>query len=181
MHVDRLFGGVSMPVHNQLQARSAVLGGVIAGAIAGLALLPLNVIGAFLRGQSALASLKFPGAWLLGERAMRPDFDFIALYVGLGTHYAVAIAWGVAFALLFYGLGRAMTVVAGLGWGIVVWAAMFYLVLPVAGLGDAARSAPVLPSLLQHLFFGAVLALGFLPFQRELPRGLFRGDVARHA
>jgi len=167
-----------MPVHNKLQAKSALLGGVIAGAAAGLALLPYAAITTLIRGQDLLGTLKLAGAWLLGERAMRPGFDFIALYVGLGTHFAVSIAWGAAFALLFYGLSRALTFVAGLAWGVVVWLAMFYLVLPVVGLGDAARSMPVALAIAEHVLFGAIVGLVFLPFQKELPRGAFR-DLAR--
>jgi hypothetical protein len=170
-----------MPVHNKLQARSAVLGGVIAGAAAGVALLPYSAITTLIRGQDLMLALKFPSTWLLGERAMLPGFDFAALYVGLGTHFAVSIGWGVAFALLFYGINRPLTAFAGLAWGIVVWLAMFYVVLPLVGLGDAARSMPVVLAMVEHLLYGAVVGLVFLPFQRELPRGALRGDEAHPA
>jgi hypothetical protein len=169
-----------MPVHNQLQARSALLGGVIAGAAAGIVLLVFGAITSIASGRDLLLGMKFPSAWLLGERAMRPGFDFIALYVGFGTHFAVSIAWAVVFALLFYGLSHPLTLAAGLVWGVVCWVTMFYVVLPVAGLGDAARSAPIPGIVIQHLIYGLSVALAFLPFQRELPRGVFR-DVARHA
>jgi len=170
-----------MPVHDKLQAKSALLGGVIAGAAGGLMLLPWAAITALFRGQNLLLAVKLPSAWLLGERALRPGFDFIALYLGLMTHFAVSIAWGAAFSMLVYGFSRALTVALGLGWGIVVWLVMFYLVLPVAGFADAARSMPVVLAMVEHLLFGAVVALVFVPFQKELPRGSFGGDLARHA
>ncbi len=170
-----------MPVHDKLQAKSALLGGVIAGAAGGLMLLPWAALTTLIRGQSLLLALKFPSAWLLGERALRPGFDLIALYLGLLTHFVVSIAWGAAFALLVYGFSRALTVACGLVWGIVVWLVMFYLVLPLAGFADAARSMPVPFAIVEHLLFGVIVAFVFLPFQKELPRGTFRGDLARHA
>jgi hypothetical protein len=168
-----------MPVHNRIQVRSAAVGGVIAGAAGGLALIVFTVLTRLIGGQDVWAGMKSPSSWLLGERALQPGFDFVPLYVGLGTHFAVSIAWGVAFALLFYGLSRLATIFAGLGWGIVVWLTMFYLVLPVVGLGDAARSVPIAFAIIQHLLFGVTVAAGFLPFQHELPRGVLKGDQAR--
>jgi len=170
-----------MPVHNKLQAKSALLGGVIAGAAGGVAILPYVAITTLIRGQDLLGAIKFPSVWLLGERAFWPGFDFATLYVGLGTHFAVSIAWGAAFALLFYGISRALTALAGLAWGIVVWLAMFYVVLPVFGLGDAARSMPVVLAMVEHLLYGLVVGLVFVPFQRELPRGALRGGEAHPA
>lgn len=169
-----------MPVHNKLQAKTALTGGVIAGAAGGIALLVVMLLVNLIGGRDVVAGMKFPGAWLLRERAMEPGIDFLAIYVGLGSHFAVSIAWGAAFALLFYGLSRTLTVAAGLAWGIVVWLAMYYVVLPVVGLADATRSASLAMAVVQHLLFGAVVAVAFLPFQRELPRGFLRGQT-RHA
>ncbi len=167
-----------MTVQNKLQARSATVGGVIAGAAGGLMLTILMAILNATAGRDVIRGLKFPGVWLLGQRALQPGFDFIAVYVGLGTHFAVSIAWGVAFALLVYGLNRALTVACGALWGLVVWAVMMFGVLPLLGFAGAPRSMPLGVSIAEHVLFGLTLAAAFLPFQRELPRPYFRRGAA---
>ena len=67
---------------------------------------------------------------------------------------------------------RVATVLAGALWGIVVWLAMFYVVLPVAGAGVVARGAPIGGAVTGHLIFGLALGIGFLPFQRRQPERL---------
>lgn len=44
---------------------------------------------------------------------------------------------------------------------------MFYLVLPIAGLAEMAKSMPIGTVILEHLIFGAAVGAGFTPFQRE--------------
>jgi hypothetical protein len=81
----------------------------------------------------------------------------------------VSIAWGAAFGLLFFGLSKATTMIAGLLWGFVVWIVMYYMLLPLLGLGDMARGAPLSLAIVEHLLFGIVLGAAFLPYQREYP------------
>src|SRR5206468_1344331 len=113
---------------------------------------------------------KGAGAPFLGERAMQPGFDGAAVLVGVVSHFAVSIVWGALFALLFYGLSRAATVAAGFLWGFVVWIGMFYVVLPIVGLGDMPSHIPVANAIIEHVIFGIVVALAFLPFQVRILR-----------
>jgi hypothetical protein len=105
---------------------------------------------------------------LLGERAMAPGFDGTAVLLGLVIHFAISAAWGIVFGLLFQGLSRGATIGAGFAWGFVVWLVMYYLVLPLAGMSEMARSTPIGMAIVSHVLFGLSVALGFLPFQREI-------------
>jgi len=158
-----------MSVHNQSETRLAARGGAIAGILAGLILALFLVATSLAGGQDAWMALKGAGAPFLGQRAMQPGFDALALIVGALCHFAVAIIWGVAFGLLFFGLHKTTTMIAGLFWGFVVWIGMYYMVLPVLGLGDVARGTPISLAIVSHLLFGVVLGAAFLPYQREYP------------
>jgi hypothetical protein len=168
-----------MTVHNESQVQSALTGGVIAGLVAGLVLWLFILATSALAGQEIWLSMKVPGAPFLGERALQPGFDASAVIVGRLTHFAISTVWGMLFATLSFGLGRTATLLAGLAWGIVVWVGMFYLLVPLLGLADIARDAPIPLAILQHVLFGLVLAATFLPFQHELPRGRHTPGAAR--
>lgn len=150
----------------------AISGGIVAGVIGGIAISVFMLIVAITRGQEIWGVMKMAGAPFIGERAFAPGFDLGAILIGVASHLAVSIVWGVLFAALFYGQSRSTTVIAGLFWGLVVWLGMFYLVLPVAGLGEMAREAPIGMAVIQHLVFGLGVGIGFLPFQRPQPKML---------
>jgi hypothetical protein len=158
-----------MAVHNKAQARLALKGGAVAGIIAGFVISLFTVATNLAGGRDAWMGMKGAGTPFLGERAMQPGFDAPAVIVGVSSHFAVSIAWGVLFGLLFFGLSKTLTLVAGVFWGLVVWLVMFYVVLPILGLGDMARSAPVAGAIVEHLLFGIATGAAFLPYQRELP------------
>ncbi len=143
----------------------ALGGGVVAGIIGGIVIAIVLVVSALVKGGDLWVPLKGAAAPFLHERAAQPGFDATAVALGAICHFAISIVWGVLFAALFYGLSRGATVAAGVGWGIVVWAVMYYAVLPLAGLADHARATPVPTAILSHVVFGLAVALGFLPFQ----------------
>ena len=161
-------GVAKMSVHNSQQAGQAAKGGAIAGLWAGLALSLLMAVMNLFQNNSIWGGLKFAGVPFLGERAFEPGFDALAVLVGIICHFGVSAAWGVLFGLLFYGLSRNATLVAGAVWGVVVWIAMLYVVLPILGL-PAGGTMPVLLAGFEHLLFGVIVGAGFLPYQRELP------------
>jgi hypothetical protein len=103
------------------------------------------------------------------HRVASTHFDFWPVLIGSVLHLAISAGWGVIFALMFYGLSRALTVFAGLFWGLVAWITMFYVVIPMVGASQVVRSIPVGGAILSHLWFGLVIALAFLPFQRRWP------------
>ena len=162
-----------MAVHNQWQTTRALKGGVVAGLISGVVLSIVHSLMTAIQGHSVIQGLKFAGIPFLGKRVFEPGFDHVAIVTGFVTHLAISIGWAVAFALLFFGLSKAMTLVAGAFWGIVVWLGMLYVALPLIGV-PAGGNNPIPVAILTHVLFGIVTAAAFLPFQRELP------PVARH-
>jgi hypothetical protein len=158
-----------MAAHSNLELRRAAGGGALAGLLSGLVLAVVLVMINVSSGGSLWTPLKFAGAPLLGERAMMPGFDAVGVLVGVGTHLAVSAFWGLTFGVVFFGGSRGLTLLAGLAWGFVVWLVMHFGVMPLVGLGAAARQSPYGIAILEHLLFGVVLAVAFLPFQRSLP------------
>jgi uncharacterized protein DUF6789 len=154
--------------YGELRAGRSVAGGVVAGVVGGAVLAALLAFLAFLRHQDLWRVLKGAGAPFLGARATRPGFDAEAVLVGVLGHFAVSIIWGVLFAVIFYGLSKGATMVAGLFWGVVVWLGMYYLVLPLVGLARITHDTPIAHAIVTHVVFGLAVAAGFLPFQ--MPR-----------
>jgi hypothetical protein len=134
----------------------------VAGAVAAIGVM---VAGAA-RGAAIWIPPKLPSAPFFGERALMPDFDAAPVLVGVATHFGVCAAWGALFGAIFYGSTRGATVAFGVLWGLVVWLAMHYGVLPLLGVANVAAIMPVGVTLGCHLLFGLTLALSFLPFQR---------------
>lgn len=159
-----------METNVRLKRGHAVKGGVVAGLIGGAILALVLLVAALAARQDVWIGLKAAGAPLLGERALEPGFDLTAVLTGVLGHFAVAIVWGVLFAVLFYGLSPTATVAVGALWGLGVWIGMSYVVLPLVGLSELARAAPVGVAIVEHVIFGLALAIGFLPFQRTRPR-----------
>ena len=162
-------------VHTKSQAKTALLGGVVAGLVAGVFNDLMMIAGGLAKHEDFWGHVKFASYPFLGHRATLRGFDGPAVLAGVLCNFLISMIWAVLFALLVYGLARGATVVAGLFWGLVVWIGMLYVVLPIVGLADAARSMPVGQAIFTHVVFGLVVALAFLPFQ--VRRG--RADVSR--
>jgi len=141
--------------------------GIFAGAAAGMALTLMMTLMSLAGGKDVWYGMKGAAAPFLGERAMQPGFDLLAVWMGLVSHLAVSAIWGVMFAFLFYGLSRGMTMLAGAAWGIAVWLGMFYLVLPISGLSAMADEAPLVKNIVYHELFGLGVA-GFSLLARRL-------------
>jgi hypothetical protein len=61
---------------------------------------------------------------------------------------------------------------------------MFFIVLPIVGLGSVVSQVPVLLSLVEHVLFGVATAAAYVPYQRQVPRmgGRYRDmTMRRHA
>lgn len=149
--------------------RSDVIrGGVVAGLIAGsIWLVALTFINVTTGGDGWWAA-KVAGLPWLGHAALRPGFEWGAVLMGVASHFAVSMVWGLLFGWLAAGLSREMTLGMGLLWGVIVWDAMFSLVLPLVGAERIRHMVPVSVAGGAHLLFGLAMAVGFLPFQ---PRG----------
>ncbi len=155
-----------MPVKNR---KSALWGGIAAGLVGGAVLSIYLLLMNLARGNDLWVVAKAAGAPFLGERSLMPGFDAGAILVGLLSHFAISAIWGALFGLLFFGMPKAATPIAGAMWGLVVWLVMSYVVLPVVGLREMAQSVAPLAAALEHVVFGLVVGLAFIPFQREVP------------
>jgi hypothetical protein len=149
-----------------------IKGGFVAGAIAGGALLLYVGLASPVVGFDVWLGPKIAAAPWLGARVLAPGFDPTALVLGLACHFAVAGLWGMLFGAFFYGATPGSTVALGALWGALVWLAMFYLVLPLFGVGQLATLIPAGAAAFQHTLFGLALAAAYLPFQRarRVPR-----------
>jgi hypothetical protein len=144
-----------------------VKGGIVAGLVAGGLMVLIAVLLSLASGSDEWVVMKGASAPFLGERAVSPGFDALAVPLGLAVHFIVSIGWALGFATLAYGLSKPATMVAGAAWGVVVWVGMYYVLLPLAGLGWMLEGAPIARAALSHVFFGLFVAAAFLPFQRR--------------
>jgi hypothetical protein len=149
--------------------REAVKGGALAGLAGGVVLTLFMLTMSAASGRDPWSAIKGAGAPFLGARAMVPGWDATAVLLGVLGHLAVSVVWGVLFGLLFFGLSRAATIVAGIFWGLVVWIGMYYVLLPILGLERMVAEAPVGRSIAYHVIFGLLVAVAFLPSQVALP------------
>jgi hypothetical protein len=153
-------------LHSRDETNRALVGGIVGGVVGGLTMLCVLLILQASSGHDLWMAFKGAGAPFLHGRAMQPGFDPPAVVIGLVCQFAVSIAWGIPFGLLAYGLTRGGTVLFGALWGLVAWLGMYYVVLPIVGLGAMAASQPMLMAALLHVLFGLAVAFGFLPYQR---------------
>jgi hypothetical protein len=118
-------------------------------------------------GVGAWPTVKLAAVLLVGrDVAWSPEFDPLAVVLGGAIELAVAVVWGMVFALLFRGLTRAGTVVAGIAFGFVMWGVAdvaFPALFPAA-----TAPIPMTASLVQQMLAGLALGVGFAPFQAPM-------------
>ena len=153
-------------IRNPNEGERCITGGALAGLAGGFAITVMTVSSALINGVDVWPSFKAAALPFLGTSVLEPGFDLGAIMVGLSTHFFSSMLWGTVFAVLAYGLSRVATLVAAAGWGLVVWFAMHWVVLPLLGYADVARAIPVNFALFEHLLFGLAMGIVFLPFQK---------------
>lgn len=147
--------------------RQVIRGGVVSGVVAGALLMIVMTALTAASGADIWYGMKSIAAPFVGVNAMRPGFDLLPVGYGLALHFLVSVGWALAFASLFYGLSKAWTILAGAAWGVVVWLGMSFVGLPLIGLGGVREAMPIGQALASNVFFGLMIALAFLPFQRR--------------
>ena len=158
------------------ERRRILVGGALAGIVAGLAVSLFLFIGTHIVGTNPWLCLKIAALPLFGARALRPWFEVAPVVIGQLAHLAVSAAWGVVFATLAIGMRPIVVIAAGLAWGLVVRHVMLGYVLPGLGLTMFARSLPGAVSRPWHMIFGAVLGIAFAIVQRKrIRKGPLRG------
>ena len=133
---------------------AGVVGGVV-GAVWGLLMSP--ILGTDLVRETRLAA-----GPLLGVAALEPGNALLALIVGGASHMLVSVAWGVVFALTCGGRSPGRTLLAGVPFGVVVWIAMFHVVLPLFGAAWVVVSFSAARAMTEHVVYGLGVALGLL-------------------
>jgi hypothetical protein len=149
------------------ERNEAILNGVIAGLAAGLFLTLMMTVMSAAGGKDIWYGIKGASAPFLGERAMGPGFDLGPVLLGLSLHFVISIGWAIPLALLTYRLGGAATLAAGVAWGLVVWIGMYFVVLPIAGLGAMTHDAPTGRAIMFHEFYSLAAALSLVVLQHQ--------------
>lgn len=165
-----------LPVRRRYVLHS-IVGGVAAGLVGGFVMQMMMLATAAIAGRSFPAALKLAATPFLGERALSPVVDYPAMLLGLLCHYAVAVGWGVLFALAVDGAPYVVTLLAGVVSGFVAWLAMAFVVLPAVGLvamGHAMGHTTL--AAVQHALFGLTLGAVYLGFQHRFHRVHRRAD-----
>jgi hypothetical protein len=163
----KIEGGLSMEATlNRANRNRAIGGGILAGLIAGALLTAYLMAMNVQQGRDIWLALKGAATPILHDRARDPGFDAYAVLIGGGVHLAISALWGLVFSILFFGASRLGTVALGAAWGIVVWLVMYYLVLPMAGMSAVPKMVPIGQAILEHVIFGLIIGVAFLPFQR---------------
>jgi hypothetical protein len=147
--------------------RHRVGGGAFAGLIAGAVLLLILVAVGVLSGVGPWVAMKGAALPLLGDLARSPELDAGAVGLGLMLHALISIGWGALFGLAVDGWSARGTIVLGAIYGVFVWFAMYWIVMPMVGFAETAHATPALPAILSHVAFGLTLGIGYLPFQHE--------------
>lgn len=120
----------------------------------------LMTLAALAVGADPRSALELPAAPLLGARALRPGPDPVSVAIGLGCHLGVSAAWGALFGAAFGERRSLATLLAGAAFGVVVWAWMAHVALPVLAVPHPVALLPWRTAILAHVIFGVVLAIG---------------------
>jgi hypothetical protein len=121
-------------------------------------------------------ALKFPAFLFVGQRSLAPGFDAAIVALGITTHLAYSIGWGVLFGIAATGLSPRATVALGLLWGIMGATAEVLTATRLLGGHHSFRHAGVTVA---FLVYGVVLARTFLRFERR--KGWPLGPPPRHS
>ena len=165
-------------VKSPIETRRALTRGTIAGVTAGIFLTLMMTLMSAAGGKDIWYGIKGAAAPFFGDRAMQPGFDVLPVVIGLVSHLVISAGWGALFATFIEGANRAITMIAGVLWGFVVWIGMYYFVLPMVGLSSMQNDAPVGRAIAFHLIFSIALTAAYLLYPVVF-RG--RGGFARSA
>jgi hypothetical protein len=149
--------------YSTLSMRVGALAGVIGSIVIILVITPL-AIGA---GLDAMLSPRVIASVLLGEAAAT---GFLAVVVGTLMHFAAGAMYGAVFAYLMPRMPRAFWFVAGILFGVAIWAIASLAMppfVPFEGLG-VEQSLYFSALIVSHVTYGIVLGLA----------GSFYGDRA---
>ena len=110
--------------HRTVAWQHGIIGGLVGGVLMGLLLsVAMAITGdGFLRPLELIGSVWY-GAFTTGATVM---------VIGLATHLALSVVFGAIWAYAFSYI-KVEPLISGLAFGAILWAAMHYVVLPIAG------------------------------------------------
>jgi hypothetical protein len=128
------------------------------GAVAGL-------VGALVMDAVAVALSGPAGGWPALKCpafpfAMHPGFNLQVLIASQLSHAMVSVAWGGAFGLAFANKRTTTVLLAGLLWGLVVLAGMYFVVLPACDMFGYVERSNLVYAVAIHLGYGVGLGIG---------------------
>lgn len=82
-------------------------------------------------------------------------------------HIVTALGWGMAIGAILHTAPRALVNVSGTLGGIVIWAVMYEIALPLAGFGALATALPTWVTLIGCGVFALTTSFTFLPWMTE--------------
>lgn len=133
-----------------------ILSGIIAGAVFGAFMM---MVVAPVLGKPMTAPLNMIGAVFLGKALLMQSTTGGA-FVGLMVHMMDSAIFGIIFVYLWrawksLGRSKGIEVLTGLAYGIIVWAVMIFVALPIIGSPMATVTGSWF--LVGHMMFGMVL------------------------
>lgn len=158
---DRLRESVANGVNSaRFDLRGVIIGGGIAGILAGIVMAMAAMFSAAAHGSGFLFSVRNIAATWYGASALLGGAG--VLIVGLVTHLGTSAVAGVAFAALPSSRKSAtMALLSGLLWGVLVWAVLTFAVMPWLNPTMYAGTVGKDPGwwFAVHLFYGGMLVL----------------------
>jgi uncharacterized membrane protein YagU involved in acid resistance len=141
---------------------AAILAGIVAGlafVVAEMLLVPM------LLGGSAWGPPRMIGAIVLGEEVLPPPatFDAFVVLAAVAFHLLLSIVYAVIFALIARSWGLGLALIAGIVYGLIIYALNFYGMTALFPWFAEARNGV---SICSPALFGAVLALVYKTRQR---------------
>jgi len=143
-----------------MSARAIVIGGITASLV--IAMWEMVVEAAIPGGAGLFGPPIAIGATIVRDLqgASNPiPFDLAALLIGLAGHMMNSVILALAFGVLIgrRGLGTPGLLAAGVGWGVVVFAAMWFVVVPA--IDPLVLNLNGIAFLAGHMMWGAALGL----------------------
>lgn len=135
--------------------KAAIWSGIVAGIVFVMAeMLLIMAVG----GGSPWGPPRMMAAIVMGTEVLPPPptFDFGIIMVGMIVHFVLSVIYGfvLGFAVSRWRLGTGVAILAGLGFGLLIYLVNFYL---FTGLFPWFANARGMITLVSHLLFGGVL------------------------
>lgn len=131
---------------------------VIAGLVAGMAFLMIEMAMLVMMGQSPWGPPRMMGAIVLGRGALTPPdtFDMVVIGVAMMLHLTLSVMYALAFAFVGGRLALLPSMLAGAIFGAIIYAINFYGFTSLFPWFAMARG---MGSVAGHVAFGVILAL----------------------